>query len=199
MDNRTYKAIAIGGSAGSMDVLLRLFACLPKKFSLPIIVVCHLHPCDEGGLIEVFTRHAPLIVKEVADKELIQAGHIYFPPANYHLLVERDRTFALSIDAKVNYSRPSIDVFFESAAAVWGDELIGIILTGANKDGAAGIQVIKKHGGLTIAQDPREAAYPAMVQAAIDTGDVDQILCTEEICKFLQMLPVSCTGHVIEE
>ena len=191
-----YKAITIGGSAGLLEALSQIFSCLPAGFNLPIMITCHLHPGDDGGLVEFFSRQTAgtLNVKEAVDKEQVQAGHIYFPPANYHLLVEREKTFALSIDGKVNYSRPSIDVFFESAALAWGEELIGILLTGANMDGAAGIQAIKKHGGLTIVQDPGEAEHPIMPQAAINTGSIDKVLPLKEICSFLQKIPDSTFG-----
>lgn len=188
MRPNVYKAIAIGGSAGSTEALSEILSCLPPMFNLPIIIVCHLHPTDDGGLVEFFSRQSGRIVKEAVDKEQVQAGRIYFPPANYHLLVEREKTFALSIDEKVNYSRPSIDVFFESAALAWGIDLIGIILTGANMDGAAGIQAIKKHGGFTIAQDPQEALHPVMPQAAISTGAIDTILSIKQIINFLQII-----------
>ena len=191
MRTGAYKAITIGGSAGALEALSLIFSVLPTKFNLPIIIICHLHPGDDGGLVEFFSQQKAGIfkVKEVVDKELVQTGHIYFPPANYHLLVEREKTFALSIDEKVNYSRPSIDVFFESAALAWGNELIGILLTGANKDGAVGIQAIKRHGGLTIAQNPEDAAHPVMPLAAINTGSVDKILSLTEICEFLVKIP----------
>jgi len=188
MDGESYKAIVIGGSAGSMDVLLLLFSYLPETFCLPIIIVNHLHPLDDGDLVRFFSQHTSLTVKEASDKEQIQAGYIYFPPANYHLLVEPDGTFSLSVDSKVNYSRPSIDVLFESAAVTWDGDLIGILLSGANSDGAAGISAVKKYGGLTLAQDPSEAAYPVMPQAAIATGNVDEVLSTHEIGQFLQRL-----------
>lgn len=191
MEKRVYSAITIGGSAGVIDALLKIFSHLPETFSLPIIVVCHLHPRDGGDLIELFSRQVRLKVKEAADKGPIEAGHIYFPTANYHLLVERDRTFALSVDEKVKYARPSIDVLFDSAAVAWEDELIGILLTGANSDGSTGIRAIKQYGGLTIAQDPGEAKHPIMPQAAIDTGDVDHILTIEEISDFLESLGVN--------
>ena len=188
MDTKVYSAIAIGGSAGSMEALISIFSALPKDFKLPIITVCHVHPRDEGGLVEVFSRHVDFRVREVEDKEKVCSGIIYFAPANYHLLLESERTFALSVDEKVNYSRPSIDVFFDSAAMALGDGLIGILLTGANNDGATGIKSIKKYGGLTIAQNPEEAVHPTMPQAAIATGSVDRILSIAEIIRFLKLL-----------
>ncbi len=190
MEMNHTKAIVIGGSAGSMEVLLTLFTFLPEKFRVPIIIVCHLHPVDNGGLVDFFSLQTPLNlnIKEADEKERIRKGCVYFPAANYHLLVEPDKTFALSVDPKVNYARPSIDVLFESAAVVWEDTLMGIILTGANSDGAAGICAIKRYGGLTIAQNPSGAVYPVMPQAAVDTGKIDKILTVDEIGVILQQM-----------
>ena len=120
-------------------------------------------------------------IKEAEEKENIQSGTIYFAPPNYHLLIEEDRSISLSNEEKVNYSRPSIDVLFESASDVYKSELIGIILTGANDDGAKGISCIESNGGLTIAQDPATAKYPIMPRSAIDTESVDYILPLEGI------------------
>jgi len=185
MKTEGYNAIVIGGSAGSMEVLLNLFSVLRKDFRVPIIIVSHVHPLDNGGLVDFLSQQTGLNIKEADEKESIQPGHIYFSPANYHLLIEQDKTFSLSIDPKVNYSRPSIDVMFETAAMAWTDALIGIILTGANSDGAAGICAIKDHGGFTIAQDPADSAYPVMPQAAIDTGKIDSILSIGELAMVL--------------
>ncbi len=186
MENQKQTVIAIGGSAGSLEVLVRLFSYLPRNFLFPVIVVCHLHPQDDGGLVDFFSRRFPHHIKEAEDKEPVQSGIIYFSPANYHLLVEQQKSFALSVDPKVNYSRPSIDVFFESASDVWTTDLTGIILTGASCDGAQGICSIKDRGGLTIAQDPGTADSYLMPKAAVDTGKVDKILGVEDIGLFLK-------------
>ncbi len=183
-----YKVVVIGVSAGGMGALSVLFSYLPANYHIPIIVVQHLYPTQDRYLVDSFNNNYPLTVKEADEKETIQQRHIYFAPPNYHLLVERDETFSLSIDTKVNYSRPSIDVLFVSAAYVWTAELIGILLTGANNDGASGMSFIKKHGGLTIAQDPATAEYPVMPQAAIDATNVDKILSLEGIGRFLKSL-----------
>jgi two-component system chemotaxis response regulator CheB len=171
-----------------MEALSELFSYLPGGFPLPIIVVQHLHPTGEGYLYDYLNDRCALTVKEAGDKESIRPGHIYFAPPDYHLLVERDETLALSIDEKVNYARPSIDVLFESAAHVWSSDLIGVILTGVNHDGARGLRLIREYGGLTIAQDPATAEYPVMPQAAIDAGGVDRILPLDEIGGFLSTL-----------
>ena len=183
-----YKAIVIGVSAGGMNALSRLLAGFEKGFPLPIIIAQHLHATDDGFLFQYFNDRCSLKVKEADEKEAIRPGHIYFAPPNYHLLIERDKTFSLSIDEKVRYSRPSIDVLFESASRVWLSGVIGIILTGANDDGARGIRCIKQNGGLTIAQDPATAEYPFMPRSAIDLGAVDEVLPLEAIAKRLTEL-----------
>lgn len=188
MATKNYKAVVIGGSAGSMEMLLLLFSFLPEQFSLPIIVVTHLHPEDDGGLAGFLEKQTGQKVREARDKEHIQGGCIFLPSAGYHLLVENDMTFSLSVDPKVNFSRPSIDVLFESAALAFGEGLVGILLTGASSDGAAGICAINKYGGFTIAQDPEEAACGVMPQAAIATGKIDRVLLSNEIGKVLQKI-----------
>ncbi len=179
----SYKAIVIGGSAGTLDTLTLLFSELPENFALPILCVVHLHPSDEGELARFFNRKSEIIVKEAREKEIIESGTAYLSPPDYHLLVEPDETLSLSRDDKVSYARPSIDVLFESAAFVYLDCLLGIILSGSNHDGARGISKIKKTGGTTIAQAPETAQYPVMPQAAIDTGNVDYCLSIHEIAQ----------------
>jgi two-component system chemotaxis response regulator CheB len=135
-----YQAVVIGGSAGSTTVLTHLLPLFPADYSLPIVIAQHLHPWQDDSFAERFVGRCALKVKVANEKEPVKAGSIYFAPANYHLLIEDDRTFALSIDAKVNYSRPSIDVLFESAVDVYAPGLVGVILTGANNDGARGLR-----------------------------------------------------------
>jgi two-component system chemotaxis response regulator CheB len=183
-----YKAIVMGVSAGGLSVLSKLFPCLPERFPLPVIVVQHVAVTAHRHIYIHFNNKCTLTIKEADDKEEIRPGFVYFAPPDYHLLIERDETFSLSIDARVNYSRPSIDVLFESAVYAWSSGLIGILLTGANNDGAHGMWLIKEHGGLTIAQDPATAEYPVMPQAAIDEVAVDKILPIEGIGEFLMKL-----------
>ena len=196
---RNYKAVTIGGSAGSLEVLMQLLPFLPKDYPLPVIVVTHMPPTDSVEFIAFLNEKIPLLVQEAEDKGVICPGHVYFSPPDYHLLVEPDGTFSISFDRKVHYSRPSIDVLFESAAFAWGSALVGILLTGANNDGADGISAIKKYGGLTVAQDPAEAAHPTMPQAAIDTGKVDCILSVAEIGRLLEQLSADHDGHSFQE
>lgn len=184
IDNQ-YKIIVIGASAGGLTALTRLLSPLPGDFPFSIIIVQHLHPLQGDYLNEYFNDKCYLTVKEANEKETIEPKNIYFAPPNYHLLIEEDKTFSLSIDEKVNFSRPSIDVLFESAADVYAPDLIGIVLTGANNDGARGLKKIKENGGLAIAQDPSTAEQPEMPRAAIDMVETDYILPLEGITDLL--------------
>ncbi|MBU0992715.1 MAG: chemotaxis protein CheB [Proteobacteria bacterium] len=199
MTKNGYKAIVIGISAGGLAALSKLFSFLPNGFPLPVIVVQHVAATSNRFIYTLFNNKCRLTIKEADDKEEIQAGFIYFAPPDYHLLIERDETFSLSIDAKVNHSRPSIDVLFESAVYVWSSGLIGILMTGANSDGAHGMRLIKEHGGLIIAQDPKTAEYPVMPQSAIDTARVDKILSIEGIGEWLRDDLVHLTRDVKNE
>ncbi len=185
MSEKKYQVVVIGVSAGGMEALKKLFLDLSLDFLLPIIVTQHLHSTQSGFFIEFFDSLCALTVKEAEENEKIRYGFIYFAPPDYHLLIEDDRSFSLSSDEKVNYSRPSIDVLFESAADVYGSQLIGVILTGASSDGTNGMKRIKECGGMTIAQNPEEAEYPIMPKSAIDAGEIDHILSLNEISKFL--------------
>ena len=180
-----YEAIVIGTSAGGLFALSEIVEALPAGFPLPVIVVQHRSKDERTLLEEVLSPKSKMKIRQADEKESIQNGIIYFAPPDYHLLIERDRTFSLSCDERVNYSRPSIDVLFESAAEVYQNKLIAIILTGANSDGAGGIKTVSKYGGTTIAQDPGSAAYPQMPRAAIETGCVEHILTLEKINDFL--------------
>ncbi len=180
-----FKAVVMGASAGGIDALSILLAYLPKTYSCPVVIVLHMHHEQGGGLVEYFDHKCALSLHEACDKESVKSGCVYLAPPNYHLLVEPDRIFSLSVDEKVHYSRPSIDVLFESAAHVWGRDLAGIVLTGANADGAYGLQVIKEYGGLAVVQDPATSEHPLMPQATLDAGEVDYILSLEQIGELL--------------
>ena len=183
--NVEYQAIVMGASAGGTAALEKLLPLFPPNYPLPIIIVQHLHPLQGSFLVEHYNSLCALRVKDADEKEEIKAGTIYFAPPNYHLLIEDDRTFALSVDRSVNFSRPSIDVLFESAVDAYHSHLIGVILTGANHDGAAGLRRIGRSGGLTIVQDPAGAEHSAMPKAAIAAADVDHILPLLEIGELL--------------
>ncbi len=152
---------------------------------MALIIVQHLHPQQDSFFFRNMGESCILPVREAEEKEPVKPGIVYFAPPNYHLLIESDRTFSLSVDAKVNFSRPSIDVLFETAADVYGPELIGIVLTGASRDGALGLRRIKEKGGLTIVEDPETAEYPIMPLGALTETEVDYVMNIREIGRFL--------------
>lgn len=180
-----YEAVVIGTSAGGLYVLTTILEALPQNFPLPIVVVQHRAKDERNLLEEILSQKCKIKVKQADEKETIEAGTVYFAPPDYHLLVEKNHTFSLTSDARVNYSRPSIDVLFETAAYVYREKLLAIILTGANHDGVAGIRSVRQRGGTTIAQSPASALYPAMPKAAIGTGCVQYVLNLGEIIAFL--------------
>lgn len=180
-----YRAVVIGASAGGTVALQKILPFLPAGFPLPVVIAQHLHPLQDGAAIVHYSGGCELVVKDVEEKESVRPGFVYFAPPNYHLLIEDDNTFSLSVDEKVHFTRPSIDVLFESAADAYGVNLVGIILSGANQDGAAGLLRIKQSGGLTVVQDPQDAEVNYMPKAAIEVANPDHILTAEGICKFL--------------
>lgn len=183
--SNTYKAIVIGGSSGLIPELVALFSSLPWSFPLPIVVAAHIHRSNDGNLVRFYRDRASIQVKEAEDKEQIQSNTIYFAPPDYHLLIEPDESFTLNMDDKVCFARPSIDVLFQSAGFAFGENLIGVLMSGANYDGAKGICEIKRYGGVTVAQNPDVAEYPVMPQAAIDTGNVDKIMTRPQLVDFI--------------
>jgi two-component system chemotaxis response regulator CheB len=185
MRYRSFKIVVIGVSAGGVEALKKLLPELPADFPVPIAIVQHLHPEQGGYMIDYFDRICKMKVSEAVDKVPVEKGNIYFAPPDYHLLIEEDMTFSLSVDEKVCYCRPSIDVLFKSAADVYDDEVLGIILTGANSDGTDGIEYIKSKGGMTIAQEPGTAYSPIMPQCAIDSGKIDKVLPLNKIFNIL--------------
>lgn len=188
-----FNAVVIGASAGGMHTINKLLSKLPENFLLPIIIVQHIATTSDNYLVEFLNKNTKLIVKEVDEKEIVKKGVVYIAPPNYHILIEEDSSISLSADEKVNYSRPSIDVLFLSASDAFKEKLIGVILTGANDDGAKGLFVIKRNGGLTIVQDPLEAETSLMPLAAIKTTEPHHILKVNEISKLLIDLGTSTT------
>jgi two-component system chemotaxis response regulator CheB len=180
-----YQAVVIGASAGGTAALQKILPFLPADFPLPIVIVQHLHPLQDGAAIIYYSGGCALVVKDADEKELVRSGFVYFAPPNYHLLIENDHTFSLSVDAKIHFTRPSVDVLFESAADAYGADLIGVILSGANQDGAAGLLRIKQRGGVTVVQDLQDAEVSYMPNAAIETANPDHILAADGICNFL--------------
>jgi len=153
-----YAAVVIGVSTGGVEALKVLLPALPAAFPLPIAIVQHRDRRSDGFLADYLNAMTGIAVSEAEDKEPFCAAHAYLAPAGYHLLIESDRSLSLTVDERVNYSCPSIDVLFESAANVFAQSLIGIVLTGANADGAQGLKTIKARGGLAVVQDPQTAA-----------------------------------------
>jgi two-component system chemotaxis response regulator CheB len=169
-------AVAVGASAGGIDALFALFEQLPAGIRAPIVTVLHLPEQHESRLVQVFAHRLRIPVEEAQPHAPVAAGTVYFAPPGYHLLVEADHSFSLSCEPPVLFSRPSIDVLLESCAEAWRGRLVGIVLTGANEDGARGLARIAALGGLTAVQDPAEAAHPAMPTAAIRAADPDYVL-----------------------
>lgn len=180
-----YKAIVMGVSAGGLPALKTILSGLPSSFPLPIAIVQHRDERADSFLAEYLDRNSKLNVREAEDKEPLHAGKVYIAPAGYHLLIEPDKSFSLSADPRVNYSCPSIDVLFESAVDVYQEMLIGVILTGANSDGAHGLKSIKARGGLAIVQSPDMAEADAMPRAAIAATQVDYVVDLEQIAPLL--------------
>lgn len=180
-----YEAMVIGASAGGANALRHLLAPLPENFKIPIIIVQHLDAHSHNYFVEYLSRYCHLKVKEIDEKEFIEKGYVYIAPPNYHTLIEKDKSFALTVEERVSYARPSIDILFETAADAFAENLIGVILTGANHDGSNGIKKVKENGGLAIVQDPETAEVDVMPRAAIKCAKVDYILKLEEINKIL--------------
>ena len=174
--NRPIDAVVIGASAGGVNALLGMLSGLPASFCLPVVIVLHLPEGRQSRLPEIFRHRTAMAVREAADKETIAPATLYFAPPGYHLSLEADHTFSLSCEPPVNFSRPSIDLLMASAADAYGARLAGIVLTGANADGAVGLAKIGAQGGLTVVQDPAEAEIPTMPEAAIRLARPDLIL-----------------------
>ncbi len=180
--------VAIGASWGGINALANILRHLPQTWTCPIIVIQHQHSMSDGLLKKVIQPMTHLNVLDIDDKLDIQHGNLYLAPPNYHVYVELDYTFSLSLDPPVNFSRPSIDVTFESIAKIYQKNAIGIILTGASADGANGLKAIYQSGGITIAQLPSTAEVALMPEAAILTGCVHEVLAPELISERLSSL-----------
>ena len=185
---RRIDAVVIGASAGGIDALGVLLPALPPDASAAVFVVVHLLRERPSMLAEIFSPLCALPVREAQDKEPVRTGRVYVAPADYHLLIDRGPQLALSVDEPVHFSRPSIDVLFESAADIYGAALMGIILSGANEDGTAGLAAVRRAGGLTVVQQPDSAAVPYMVRAALHSGAAQLVLTLPEIAALLGSL-----------
>lgn len=186
--NRQYKMIVIGGSAGSLQVILRLMPELRVPVPVTMVIVLHRKPSSDETLIDLLTSRTANPVREVEEKDPILPGYIYIVPADYHLLIESDQTFSLDVSEKVNYSRPSIDITFESAAEVYGPALLGILLSGANADGQEGMKAIKAAGGVCVVQDPDTAEVSYMPLQALSHVEIDKVMHAEELAAFINSL-----------
>jgi two-component system chemotaxis response regulator CheB len=178
-------AIVVGASAGGVEALLKIFSTIGPDFRLPIITVLHLSDERRSQLAQVFQSRLPIPVKEADDKETIAPGTLYFAAPGYHLSVEMDLSLSFSQEERVFHSRPSIDILFASAADAYGERLAGILLTGANHDGAQGLATIKRNGGLTVVQDPAQAQARTMPEAALALHTPDYLLSLPDIGQLL--------------
>lgn len=182
---RKIEAIVVGASAGGIKALLSLVKALPANFRLPIVIVLHMPDSHESRLADVFQHHTAIKVGIAEDKERIVSGRIYFAGPGYHLSIESDKSFSVSCEEPLHYSRPSIDFLMSSAADAYGDSLAGILLTGANQDGAEGMQRIHEAGGVTVVQDPAEAEIAVMPQSALDLFVPDFVLPLHDIQRLI--------------
>ncbi len=188
LNSSNYKAVIIGGSAGSFSVVSKMLAKIKSDFPLPIIICMHRLKHVRSGLVESLNIKSNIPVIEPFDKDKIEPGKVYLAPSNYHMFIEYDNTFSLSTEDVLNHSRPSIDHSFISAATTYRNKLIGIILTGANKDGALGMKQIHNKQGYTIVQDPSTCDVETMTKSALKLFSPDQILAPEKILELLNTL-----------
>jgi two-component system chemotaxis response regulator CheB len=179
--NHQSELLVIGGSAGSLEVVLPLIERLKEDFKIPVVIVMHRKGDAEELLTGLIKLRTKLKVKEAEEKEPLKPSTIYIAPADYHLLIEKDKTFSLDFSEKVNYSRPSIDVTFETAADVYRDKTAALLLSGANEDGVKGLKLIEKNGGLTMVQEPSTAAVPYMPEKALEQVEVDYVLTPDQM------------------
>jgi two-component system, chemotaxis family, protein-glutamate methylesterase/glutaminase len=186
--NNSYKAVVIGGSAGSFQGVVKILSQLPPGFPLPIIMCLHRLKHVRNGFVEALSIKSVVQVTEPHDKENIKKGSIYLAPANYHMSIELGNHFALSTEEMINNSRPAIDITLGTSAFVYRDKLIGILLSGANRDGALGMKYIHERGGLTIVQEPTECMIDTMPKSALAITKIDHVMKIDQIVEFLKDL-----------
>lgn len=184
--NNSYKAVVIGGSAGSFQGITKILSQLPKTFPLPIIMCLHRLKHVRNGFVEALSIKSVFPVTEPYDKEQIKKGGVYLAPSNYHMSIELGNYFAMSTEEMINNSRPAIDITLGTAAYVFRDKLIGILLSGANRDGGLGMKLIKDRGGLTIVQEPTECMIDTMPRAALSLTKIDHVLRVDEIVSLMK-------------
>jgi two-component system, chemotaxis family, protein-glutamate methylesterase/glutaminase len=187
-DGAGVQAVAVGASAGALEALSAILPALPENYPLPILIVVHVPPDKDSLLTTILATKCSMKVHEAEDKQAIEAGAIYVAPPGYHLLVEKDRTLSLSTEEEVHFSRPSIDVLFETAADAYGARLAGIVLTGANDDGAGGLRAIADAGGVAVVQQPEMAFSPFMPQAALKACPSARVMSLAMIATWLKSL-----------
>ena len=178
--------LLLGGSAGSFKLLFKIAQFLDADLNKAVIMVMHRKRNFASEVEKLFAQRSRMLVKEINDKDKVEKKTIYLAPANYHVLIEKDGSFALDVSEAVWFSKPSIDITFESAAEVYKDKCTAILLSGANQDGAAGLLKLRNAGSLTIAQNPEDAELPEMPREAINLNAVDYVLRTEEIMELLK-------------
>lgn len=183
-----YKAVIIGGSAGSFQIVTRILNALGPGFPVPVLLCLHRLKHVRSGFVEALSLKSNIPVTEPYDKDMLKSGIAYLAPANYHMFIELANRVSLSADDPVNHSRPSIDLSFITAANAYRDKLVGIILSGANRDGAFGLKKVADNGGVTIVQDPKESEVKTMPDAALQLTKVDYVYSTDQIIRFLQKL-----------
>jgi len=183
-----FKVLIIGGSAGSLEVLMHVLPQLKAIANFSIVIVLHRKSGEDTTLEELLALKTVIPLQEVEDKTPLLPGYMYISPSDYHLLFERDYTLSLDISEKINYSRPSIDVAFESAADIYKDGLAAILLSGANADGTNGVIAIQKAGGKVVIQNPESAEMPYMPQSAINRLTADYILDIKQIAEFINSI-----------
>lgn len=187
-DINNYKAVIIGGSAGSFQVVTRILSALPKAFPVPVMLCLHRLKHVRSGFVEALSLKSSIPIEEPYDKDQLKPGRAYLAPANYHMFIELANRVALSTEDAVNHSRPSIDLSFITAANAYREKLIGIILSGANKDGAFGLKKVHDCGGITIVQDPNECEVKTMTTSALQLTKADFVYTTDQIIRFLQKI-----------
>lgn len=181
-------AFIIGGSAGSLEVLLKVLPEVSPEITFPIIIVIHRKHDADSLLPDLLSTRTKLIVKEADEKEQIVAGTVYIAPSDYHLLIELDRTFSLDYSEKINYSRPAIDATYQTAAEVYKSKLVCLLLSGSNADGVNGLKSVKAWGGKAVIQDPETAQVPYMPDQARKHVDIDRSLRIEDVAEFINLL-----------
>ena len=188
MSRQRFSSVVIGASAGGIEALKVLFSGLQPTFPIPVFVVKHIDAEADDSIVRYLNKNSRLPVSFAEDQKPVENGHIYLAPPGYHMLIEEDCSMSLCVDRKVAYSRPSVDVLFESAAEAYGSHLIAVVLTGANRDGSAGARHIKRQGGIVLVQDPATAEHEVMPRATLADTEVDGVMALPDLAAHLNEL-----------